>query len=254
MFSPCTLPLVNIFVRHGEKHFRCRNLWFSSLRSCRSFEDKVNLTNREQEPKTVKKFLDLWALWFLLTAGKIVTSMSFPRRVPHKALQTHRYRMDRLSVLQNHSKCQLFLQQISQLQKSSSSYSKIHNFPFKSLEATACSSSTLAKLKALMFLISQELNMPPLQRFELEMVNFAVAAVTALQLANLLKKQLKFGVVLEDWQAIYPVAMGLKCFARNTPRKRHRSWWFYTPWVETTKHTDRQTSWLFLLLVLYMSS
>ena len=52
-----------------------------------------------------------------------------------------------------------------------------------------------------MFLISQELNMPPLQRFELEMVNFAVssvAAVTALQLANLLKKQLIFGVVLED--------------------------------------------------------
>ena len=124
-------------------------------KSNRSFEDKVNLTNKEQEAKTVKKFLDLWALWFLLTAGKIVTSMSFPRRVPHKALQTHRYRMDRLSVLQNHSKCQLFLQQISQLQKSSSSYSKIHNFPFKSLEATACSSSTLAKLKALMFSFKQ---------------------------------------------------------------------------------------------------
>ena len=49
-----------------------------------------------------------------------------------------------------------------------------------------------------MLLLSQELNMPPLQRFELEMVNFAVAAVTALQLANLLKKQLKFEVVLED--------------------------------------------------------
>ena len=49
-----------------------------------------------------------------------------------------------------------------------------------------------------MILISQELNMPPLQWFELEMVNFAVAALTALQLAKLLKKQLQFGVVLED--------------------------------------------------------
>ena len=57
--------------------------------------------------------------------------------------------MDRLSVLQNHSSCRLFLQQIRQpdSRSSSSSYSKIHHF--KSLEAVAC--STLAKFKTLIF-------------------------------------------------------------------------------------------------------
>ena len=100
-----------------------------------SFEEEVNLTYKEQVAKTVKTFVDLCALLFLLTACvKSSTSISFPRRVPRKALQTHRYRIDRLSVLQNHSKFQLFLQQISQLQ---------------TLEAAAC--STPAKLKTLMF-------------------------------------------------------------------------------------------------------
>ena len=74
---------------------------------------------------------------------------SCPRRVPHKARQTLRYRMACLSVLQNHSSWRLFLQQISQphSRSSSSSYSKIHHF--KSLEAAAC--STLAKFKTWMF-------------------------------------------------------------------------------------------------------
>ena len=48
-----------------------------------------------------------------------------------------------------------FCSKLANCKKSSSSYSKIHNFPFKSLEATACSSSTLAKLKTLMFSFKQ---------------------------------------------------------------------------------------------------
>ena len=37
-----------------------------------SFWDEVNLTNKEQEAKTVEKFVDLCALLFLLAACKIV--------------------------------------------------------------------------------------------------------------------------------------------------------------------------------------
>ena len=53
-----------------------------------------------------------------------------------------------MSVLQIDSKCQLFLQQISQLQSSSSNYSKIHHFRFKFLEVVA---GSLANLKTLVF-------------------------------------------------------------------------------------------------------
>ena len=45
-----------------------------------SFEDEVNLTNKEQEVKTVKKFVDLCVLLFLLAACRIYIIKQMKKR------------------------------------------------------------------------------------------------------------------------------------------------------------------------------
>ena len=65
-----TLPLVDIFVRVGEKHFVGRNLWWSSLRSSSKYWRR-GFYHFSGNTCKLRQFIDLCALLFLLATRKI---------------------------------------------------------------------------------------------------------------------------------------------------------------------------------------